>query len=271
MNASIYFSTEDARLIKRLWEQDIPLTMIIWVKSFLNDRTDAVRLDGKIGDQEPIKIGVPQESPIASIFFMLFTAQLFKIPTKEEKKAGIKIRKYIDDELSTTRASNEVPSAAKIQETFIKIEAWAIQNGIVFDQAKFEVIYFSRKKHFPNQENVLLSATTATVEKRPRILKPIQKKRSMHWLGVYFDLRLLFSNHAAKMASKSQKAATGPFMLVKKTRGVEAVIMRKEMHPCILPILTLGTSAWWPGRTRTNREGRTIRKLAPKVLNSVVF
>ena len=142
----------DARLIKRLWEQDIPLPMIRWVASFLNDRTAAVRLDGEIGDQEPVKIGVPQGSPVAPILFMLFTAPLFKILTKEEKKAGIKIRGYVDDGLLTARASKEVTSAAKIQETFAKIEAWATQNGMVFDQAKFEAIHFSRKKHFPNPE-----------------------------------------------------------------------------------------------------------------------
>ncbi len=48
-------------------------------------------------------------------------------------------------------------------------------------------------------------------------------------------------------------------MLVKTTRGVEAVIMRKAVHACILPIPTYGTPAWWPGRTRTNREGQTIQ------------
>ena len=64
----------------------------------------------------------------------------------------MKIRGYVDDGLLTARASKEFTSAAKIQETFAKIEAWATQNGMVFDQAKFEAIHFSRKKHFPNPE-----------------------------------------------------------------------------------------------------------------------
>ncbi len=82
----------DARLIKRLWEQDVSLPMIKWVASFLNDRTSAVWLDEETNNQEPVKIRVPQGSPVAPILFMLFTAQLFKILTKEEKKAGMKIR-----------------------------------------------------------------------------------------------------------------------------------------------------------------------------------
>ena len=60
------------------------------------------------------------------------------------------------------------------------------------------------------------------------------------------------------MASKGRKGAAGLSMLVNTTREVEAGIMRRAVHACILPILTYGTPAWWPGRTRTNCEGRTI-------------
>ncbi len=61
------------------------------------------------------------------------------------------------------------------------------------------------------------------------------------------------------MASKGRRAAAGLSMLVKTTRGVEAVIIRKAVHACILPIFTYVTPAWWPGRTRTNSEGWTIQ------------
>lgn len=125
----------DARLIKRLWEQDIPLPtdMIRWVASFLNNRTVEVRLDGETGDHEPVKIGVPQGSPVTPILFMLFTAPLFKILTKEEKKPRMKIRGCVDGGLLTSRPSKKDISAVKIQETFAKVESWATQNSIVFD------------------------------------------------------------------------------------------------------------------------------------------
>lgn len=81
--------------------------MIRWVALFLNDRTAAVWLDGEISDQELVKIGVPQGSLIAPIFFMLFIALLFKILTKEEKKAGIKIRGYVNNGLLKAKASKK--------------------------------------------------------------------------------------------------------------------------------------------------------------------
>ena len=81
----------------------------------------------------------------------------------------------------------------------------------------------------------------------------------MRWLGAYFDFCLSFSDHSVKLACKGQKAEAGLSMLVKTTRRIKAVIMRKVVHACILPIPTYGTPAWWPGRTWTNREGRTIQ------------
>lgn len=78
----VFDRVTDGRLIKRLWQQNIPLPIIKLVASFLNDRTAALRLDGETGDQESVKIGVPQGFPVAPIHFMLFTTPLFKILTK---------------------------------------------------------------------------------------------------------------------------------------------------------------------------------------------
>lgn len=115
---------------------------------------------------------------------------------------------------------------------------------MVFNQVKFKIIYFSWKKHFANMEIVLLSTLMANIKKKSWIIKLIIKKESMYWLGVYFDFCLLFSDHAAKMTSKSQKTMASLAILVKTTRGVEVVIMRKTVHTCIPPILTPEMPAW---------------------------
>ena len=73
----VFDSVTDTRLVKRLEEQGIPMPMIRWVVSFLNNRTGALRLDRETVDQELVKIGVPQGSLIVSILFMIFTAPWF--------------------------------------------------------------------------------------------------------------------------------------------------------------------------------------------------
>lgn len=61
--------------------------MISWVTSFFHNYTAAFRLEGVTGDQELVKIEILQGSLLASILFMLFTASLYKIQTKNDKSA----------------------------------------------------------------------------------------------------------------------------------------------------------------------------------------
>lgn len=147
------------------------------------------------------KIGVPQGSSIALIFFILFIFLLFKILTKEERRTGIKTCGYVDEGFFKAKALNENATKTKIQAMFTKREFWITQNWMVFDQAKFEAIYFFCKRSFSNPEIVLLINGTAGIEERS--IKPMAKKLLMYWLGVYFDLHLLFSDHVTKIVDKS--------------------------------------------------------------------
>lgn len=74
-----------------------------WLASFLNERTAAIWLDGQMEKQKVIEIGFPQRSPVAQILFMLFIAPLFKLFYKRNKKLGLTIQGYVDDELLTAR------------------------------------------------------------------------------------------------------------------------------------------------------------------------
>ena len=98
-------------------------------------------------------------------------------------------------------------------------------------------------------------------------MKPIAKDSSMRWLGVYYDARLSFKCHAEKMASKARKAVAYLNMLGKTVQGVETKGMRRAVYACTLPILTYAAPAWWPGRTRLNKQGKTIRNGVEGQLN----
>ena len=66
----------------------------------------------------------------------------------------------------------------------------------------------------------------------------------MSWLGVYFDHRLSFADLSGKIASQGRKVVSGLSILVNTTKEIEAVIMRKTVHVCILPILKYDAPAW---------------------------
>lgn len=123
----------------------------------------------------------------------------------------------MDDELLTARAQKEELGTKMIESAFAKVEKWPDENGMIFDPDKFEAIHFSRRKAFPNPEIRLPPLILPRHNIPERVVRPVGKKASMRWLGVFYDSRLSFKDHANKLASKGQQAASGLKMLVKRT------------------------------------------------------
>lgn len=192
------------------------------------------------------------------MLFMLFTAPLFKLFSNEKKEAGISIRGYVDDGLLTARHKSVQMGVSKIALAFKKVEQWAYDNGMVFDPAKFKAIHFAHKRNLFNLDIELPAPPFAQDPTVICIVKPTPKEASMRWLGVYYDALHSFKRHVEKMASKRRKAVAGLKMLGNTIQGVKTKVIRRAVHACILLILTYAAPAWWTGRTRLNKHGKTI-------------
>lgn len=71
---------------------------------------------------------------------------------------------------------------------------------------------------------------------------------TMHWLGVYFDQKLLFNHHVTKMAAKAEAAVVCISMLANTVQGLSHSHLCLLYCTCILPILTYTSAAWWTGK-----------------------
>ena len=55
----------------------LPKSLCYWVKSFLQDRKVQLKFDGNNQKMTNIEIGIPQESPISPILFLIYIRYLF--------------------------------------------------------------------------------------------------------------------------------------------------------------------------------------------------
>lgn len=101
---------------------------------------------------------------------------------------------------------------------------------MIFDLAKFEAIYFFQKAVFLNPKIILLSLLNANETSKTKIIKCIAKKLLIRLLGVYFDSRFFFFDHTEKMANKTRKTALSLSMLIKITREIEVLIIKKTVY-----------------------------------------
>lgn len=98
-----------------------------------------------------------------------------------------------------------------------------------------------------------------TPDLKIRTVISVAKQKALRGLRVIFDPRLLFGNHATQRASKSRAAALGLTTLANTVWEINAKVVHQAVYVCVLFIFTYTKPAWWPGRTRINKNEETIK------------
>ena len=137
--------------------------ILIWIGSFLSDRSIAVRVDGFLSNLNSINAGVPQGSvisPVLLILFIIFIHIINDLLTSTPSS----IHSFADDTfLSSTfsfnpndHASTDIQlhrntSASLLSNDLTVIDKWGEDNLVSFNQSKTKQAVISRKlnQHFP--------------------------------------------------------------------------------------------------------------------------
>lgn len=95
------------------------------------------------------------------------------------------------------------------------------------------------------------------IDGSPCTIQPVDKGKSLRWLGVYFDRKLSFKNHARILSAKAMQVANGLRSLGNTARGAPAHLLRQAVIACILPVQYYALEAWWLSKNRV-RNGQSI-------------
>ncbi|KAI0998888.1 hypothetical protein K3495_g9309 [Podosphaera aphanis] len=98
------------KLVCRMREHGWPEYLAKWVTSLATNCTVQIRLEVETGPPQQVNCGLPQDSPISPILFMLYVALIFKMGSTSCKFG------YIDDvALIETRKSLQENSVALVK------------------------------------------------------------------------------------------------------------------------------------------------------------
>jgi hypothetical protein len=180
LDLSAAFDTLDhSILIQRLHTTfGIRGTVLKWLKSYVENRTQCVVIDGKLSKQNSLMYGVPQGSVLGPILFSLYAQPLSKVIERHH----CQYHKYADD----TELSKSEPPAdfaqleADVQCCIRDVMSWMNSNKLKLNPDKTEVLIVGYAPELKSVESTSTNIGDCNVA-----LKDVVK-----YLGVQIDKNL---------------------------------------------------------------------------------
>ena len=155
-----------------------------WLHSFLQDRRQAVTVDGTISRDTQITSGVPQGTVLGPL---LFIVALSDMPAAAKTA---RLTSYADD----TKVANT--DATLLQEDLNAIYDWAKENGMQFNAGKFQALRYQPFPAYPLQQSYVGPDGIA-----------IPELDTVRDLGIKMSKDATFRAHIAGMVAKCRRMA----------------------------------------------------------------
>ena len=159
-----------------------------WIKSYLNNRTQFVKVGNATSLASTVTVGVPQGSVLGPLLFTAYIAPVGRIVNE----FGINYMSYADD-LTLYMNLGPDPSATeqRMSDCTSAVSKWLMSNGLLLNPAKSEVIRTGTSAQLNKINND--PVTVAGI--------PVSPKTHIKMLGVTFDSRLNFEKHVTETCS----------------------------------------------------------------------
>ena len=169
----------------KLLSMDTPAHILRWISNFLTDQTMKITINEKPSEATFVNYGVPQESQISPLLFLLYVSDC---PFKNMKQCTT--TQFADDLSISTTSKNIERNIKNMQKAINTFSEWCNNWRISISQSKTKLIHFSLGK-FTSKQSVTINNSKITVCSETK------------FLGLTFYLNLYLTNISRSNRTKS--------------------------------------------------------------------
>jgi len=221
LDMSSAFDTVDfSILLKRLEASyGISGTVLRWMESFGQDRSQAVVFMGLSAADTPLRYGVPQGSVLGPLLFLVYTADIISLATE----AGINAHAYADDIQLYTHgiATQEKEMTDRMVDCIVSIEDWMSSNRLRLNTDKTQVMWFGSRQQLTKLTSSYISIAGANIE----------FDKSAKILGVILDSEL-------SMRPQVNAVTRSCFYQLRQIRAIRRLLTDKATNTLIVSLVS---------------------------------
>ena len=208
-----------SKLFQKLQAYGISGNLLFWLKAFLTNRTQSVKVGSSISRSLPVISGVPQGSVLGPLLFNLFINDL------TDSSNSITVKLFADDVKLYTDLT--LPQAAANFQSYLNfVKSWADTWQLTIATSKCNVLELGSR---PSHATFNLSGT------------PIELSTTVKDLGITIDSKLRFTQHITDIVRRAHQRASLVFRsFISRDTSILVCALKTYVRPLVeirLPIL----------------------------------
>ena len=162
-------------LVSKLKDRNINKSLWLWTKSFLQARTQQVKLPGVLSSTQICPAGVPQGSVISPLLLSIFIDDFYDfIPVEMER---VRMCKYVG-----CTVYESVPSgcSSNMQKVLDGLQSWATTNNMLLNPKKTKNMWISFRKHSIEPETLRINNAQVERVSQFKLLR-VWQQNNLRW------------------------------------------------------------------------------------------
>ena len=231
-------------LITKLQNTGLHPHLIMWVKSFLTNRSQRVVVNGSESETIDVISGVPQGSVLGPLLFLIYVNDLCAITLS----TGSKVTMYADD-LVLHKVVDAETAFIGLQKDIDNIVQWSRSNKVKLNKSKCKVMLFSHKRH---------AMPPVFIEN-----EQIEQVYTYKYLGVTITPTLKWDEHIDQLCLRAKKLLGYLYRIF--YRNVQPSSLCDLFTALIRPILEYASQVWDPYTLKNKHKIESLQKYALRI------
>ena len=243
---------DSSLLVKKLEVYGLCEDVIMWIKSYLSNRKQAVWIDHVLSDWREVPAGVPQGSILGPLLFTIFSNDFPEVLSCD-------VDQYADDNTLSCVKPTIAGINLELNENCQKVSNWMENNSMCLNASKTHLMIAGTgirvSKFKEEQINISMDGL--------RLVQSDDKSEKV--LGVIVQSNLKWSKHIQDLQTKLKVRLAG----IEKIRHVLSVDKRNTVAKAIFESVLTYCMAAWGGTSKREIENLQVlqNKAAQFVLN----
>ena len=234
-------------LLKKLEHMGFRGPIYHWIKSFLLNRKQFVRIGDSSSEILDTKMGVPQGSTLGPLFFILY------INDMSNTLQNLNIVHFADDSTIHTALNKNMNIASQINTNLSHVNRWLLANKLYLNIGKTKYMLLSIKEKPPDLNLIIGNSC-------------IERTNVQKFLGIYIDDKITFGVHTNKISAKISR---GVGILRKMKQTVPRSVLKQLFFSFIYSRFTYGITCYGSAyQNQIQRIKNLIRRALKLVINS---